>query len=111
MEQAYAAADLVISRAGAMSVAELCVVAKPAIFVPFPHAAEDHQTVNAMHLVSQGAALLIKDAEAGEKLVSTALSLVKDTSRCAALQEKIAALAITDADVVVAKSILHYLKK
>jgi UDP-N-acetylglucosamine--N-acetylmuramyl-(pentapeptide) pyrophosphoryl-undecaprenol N-acetylglucosamine transferase len=111
MEQAYAAADVVISRAGAMSVAELCVVAKPAIFVPFPLAAEDHQTVNAMHLVNQGAALLVKDADAAKALVPTALDLVKDAGRRVVLQEKIAPLAISDADTVVAKTILQYLNK
>lgn len=64
MDKAYAAADIIVSRAGAMSVAEICVVKKPAIFVPYPHAAEDHQTVNAMHLVNKGAALIVKDQEA-----------------------------------------------
>jgi UDP-N-acetylglucosamine--N-acetylmuramyl-(pentapeptide) pyrophosphoryl-undecaprenol N-acetylglucosamine transferase len=65
MEEAYAAADLVISRSGAMAVAELCVVKKPVVFVPYPFAAEDHQTVNAMNLVKRGAAQMVKDNEAG----------------------------------------------
>ena len=64
MENAYAAADLVISRSGAMAVAELCIVKKPVIFVPFPHAAEDHQTVNAMNLVNEQAAMIVKDSAA-----------------------------------------------
>jgi UDP-N-acetylglucosamine--N-acetylmuramyl-(pentapeptide) pyrophosphoryl-undecaprenol N-acetylglucosamine transferase len=71
MEYAYAAADVVISRSGAMSIAELCVMKKPVVFVPFPHAAEDHQTVNAQKLVSKNAGLLITDEEAQDKLVST----------------------------------------
>ncbi|CAA9540152.1 MAG: UDP-N-acetylglucosamine--N-acetylmuramyl-(pentapeptide) pyrophosphoryl-undecaprenol N-acetylglucosamine transferase [uncultured Segetibacter sp.] len=68
MEMAYAAADIVISRSGAMAVTELCVAKKPVIFVPFPFAAEDHQTVNAQTLVDKKAALIIKDSEANEKL-------------------------------------------
>ncbi len=67
MEYAYAAADIVISRAGAMSVAELCVAKKPVVFVPFPFAAEDHQTANAQNLVTKQAGLMIKDSEAKEK--------------------------------------------
>ena len=61
MDKAYAAADIVVSRAGAMAVAELCVAKKPVIFVPFPHAAEDHQTMNAKYLVERNAALMVKD--------------------------------------------------
>ena len=69
MENAFAAADVVISRSGAMSIAELCVVGRPVIFVPFPFAAEDHQTANARNLVDKGAALMVKDSEAKDKLV------------------------------------------
>ena len=68
MDKAYAAADVVISRAGAMSVAELCVAKKPVVFVPYPFAAEDHQTVNAKYLVDREAALMVKDSEANAKL-------------------------------------------
>ena len=67
---AYAAADVVIQRSGAMAVTELCVAKKPVIFVPFPFAAEDHQTVNAQTLVNKKAALMVKDSEANEKLVA-----------------------------------------
>ncbi len=81
MEYAYAAADVVISRSGAMSIAELCVAAKPVVFVPFPFAAEDHQTVNAQHLVDRNAGLLIKDSEANNKLVAAALALSKDPAQ------------------------------
>jgi UDP-N-acetylglucosamine--N-acetylmuramyl-(pentapeptide) pyrophosphoryl-undecaprenol N-acetylglucosamine transferase len=107
MDKAYAAADIVISRAGAMSVAEICVVKKPAIFVPFPFAAEDHQTVNAKHLVDRKAALMIKDNEAKEKLVSMVVSLAKEKPLQEELKINVAAFAITNADEIVAKQILQ----
>ena len=69
MENAYAAADVVISRAGAMAIAEICLIAKPAVFVPYPHAAEDHQTYNAKTLVDDGAAFMVKDAMVKDDLV------------------------------------------
>lgn len=79
MDMAYKAADLVISRAGALSVSELSLAGKPCILVPFPNAAEDHQTKNAMTLVNAEAALQVKDSEVGEKLISTCLDLSEDT--------------------------------
>jgi UDP-N-acetylglucosamine--N-acetylmuramyl-(pentapeptide) pyrophosphoryl-undecaprenol N-acetylglucosamine transferase len=106
MEKAYAAADIVVSRAGAMSVAEICVVKKPAIFVPYPHAAEDHQTVNAMHLVNKGAALIVRDQDAVKELFSKMVALAKDIDQQQELKEKIAPLGIADADEVVATEIL-----
>jgi len=106
MEKAYAAADIVISRAGAMSVAELCVAKKPVVFVPFPHAAEDHQTVNAQHLVNKQAALLIKDNEAKEKLIATVMALAINEQLQTELKINISSLAITNADEVIAKEIL-----
>ncbi|MEP6845991.1 MAG: undecaprenyldiphospho-muramoylpentapeptide beta-N-acetylglucosaminyltransferase [Panacibacter sp.] len=78
MDKAYAAADVVISRAGAMSVAELSVAKKPVVFVPYPLAAEDHQTANAMHLVNKNAGLLVKDQDAKANLVKTAVDLYKN---------------------------------
>lgn len=78
MDLAYAAADVVISRAGALSISELCIVGKPVIFVPSPNVAEDHQTKNAMAIVSIGGARMVRDTEAPEKLVETALELVRD---------------------------------
>ncbi len=81
MEYAYAAADIVISRAGAMTVAELCVVKKPVLFVPYPFAAEDHQTVNAMKLVNKNAAMMVKDSEAKDKVVPMIIELAKDESK------------------------------
>lgn len=110
MEMAYAAADVVISRAGAMAVTELCVAAKPAVFVPYPLAAEDHQTSNAISLVNKQAALLVKDSEAREKLVPTVISLVMDDAQQQALKHNIAALAIHNADEIIAKEILKNIR-
>jgi UDP-N-acetylglucosamine--N-acetylmuramyl-(pentapeptide) pyrophosphoryl-undecaprenol N-acetylglucosamine transferase len=110
MDRAYAAADLVVSRAGAMSVAELCVVKKPVIFVPYPHAAEDHQTVNAMHLVKQDAALIVADKEANTALFPAILNLAMDRNKQMALKTAIAALAITNADEVIATEILNHIR-
>lgn len=106
MEMAYAAADIVISRAGAMAVTELCVTGKVSVFVPFPFAAEDHQTANAMALVNKQAALMVKDSEAKEKLVSTVISLSKNEALQQTLQANIHALAITNADEIIAREIL-----
>ena len=110
MENAYAAADVVISRAGAMAIAECCVVQKPVLFVPFPFAAEDHQTVNAMNLVNKNAGLIIKDNEAGEKLVDAVVELSKDENKQTELKRNIKALAVVDADVRVAEEVLKYIK-
>lgn len=107
MENAYAAADVVVSRAGAMSVAELCVVKKPVVFVPYPFAAEDHQTANAQNLVNRNAGIMIKDSEAKEKLVPTVIALAKDEEQQKQLKENIGKLAITNADEVVASEVLR----
>ena len=111
MEMAYAAADIVISRAGAMAVTELCVAKKPVIFVPFPFAAEDHQTVNASHLVEKHAALMIKDNEANDKLIAATISLAEDAVLQAKLSENISKLAIVNADEVIAREILSQVKR
>lgn len=109
MEMAYAAADVVISRAGAMSVAEICVAKKPTVFVPYPFAAEDHQTVNAQHLVQKNAALLVKDSEANAQLVTTALQLLSNPTLQKNMQLQMEKLAIANADETIATSILNYL--
>jgi UDP-N-acetylglucosamine--N-acetylmuramyl-(pentapeptide) pyrophosphoryl-undecaprenol N-acetylglucosamine transferase len=106
MEYAYAAADIVVARSGAMTVAELCVAKKPVLFVPYPFAAEDHQTVNAMQLVNKNAGLIVKDSEAGQKLVSMTIDLSKDTAKQEELKKNIAALAITNADMKIAEEVL-----
>ena len=105
MEKAYAAADVVISRAGAMSVAELCVAKKPAVFVPYPFAAEDHQMKNAEMLVEMNAAELVKDEEASVKLFGVVTDLLMNTERCKTLSENIGSIAITNANEVIAKEI------
>ena len=97
MDLAYAVADVVISRSGASSVSELCAAHKATVFVPSPNVTEDHQTHNAMALVNKDAALIVKDAEASEKLMATACSLIEDQERVAALEQNIGKLALRDA--------------
>ncbi len=96
MDLAYAAADIVISRAGALTVSELCIVGKPSILVPSPNVAEDHQTKNAMALVTRDAAVLINDAEAYQA-IPKALELLKDEAALKSLSSKIKEMAHTDA--------------
>lgn len=97
MDLAYTAADVIISRAGAIAISELCLKAKPAILVPSPNVAEDHQTRNAMSLVSNDAAIMIPDASAGEMLVATAVKLAKDEEMKSKLSVNILKLAHPDA--------------
>lgn len=97
MDLAYKAADVVISRAGAMSVSELSALGKATIFVPSPFVAEDHQTKNAMSLVQKEAALLCKDSEASQNLGSMVVDLLKDEAHLKSLREKIAALGLPNA--------------
>lgn len=106
MDFAYSVADVVVSRAGALSVSELCLVAKPAILVPFPFATEDHQTKNAMSLVKQNAALLVKDQNAREELVQTALQLLQDTNKQQELRNNIQKLARPNAANEIAEAVL-----
>jgi UDP-N-acetylglucosamine--N-acetylmuramyl-(pentapeptide) pyrophosphoryl-undecaprenol N-acetylglucosamine transferase len=102
MDYAFAAADVVVSRAGASTVSELCLVGLPTIFVPSPNVAEDHQTKNAQALSSVGAALLIPDAEAIEQVIPAAIALSNDHPRREAMRASILALGIPDsADRVV----------
>lgn len=97
MDLAYAMADVVISRSGASSVSELCATGKASIFVPSPNVAEDHQTHNAMALVSKDAAVLVKDAEAAQKLLPTAMELIHDSDRIARIEQNALKLAKLDA--------------
>jgi UDP-N-acetylglucosamine--N-acetylmuramyl-(pentapeptide) pyrophosphoryl-undecaprenol N-acetylglucosamine transferase len=106
MDYAYAVADVVISRAGASSISELCLVKKPCILIPSPNVAEDHQTKNAMALVTYNAALLIKDVEAKEKLKEAVLNLMQDETQCIKLSENIGRLAFKDSATVIANEIL-----
>jgi UDP-N-acetylglucosamine--N-acetylmuramyl-(pentapeptide) pyrophosphoryl-undecaprenol N-acetylglucosamine transferase len=106
MEYAYAAADVVVSRSGAMVIAELCVVKKPVLFVPYPFAAEDHQTVNAMKLVKKNAALMVNDSEAIDKVVPMILDLANNEKKQNELKKNIGELGIADADKRIAGEIL-----
>ena len=110
MDMAYAVADTVISRAGAMSVAEICVAGKPAVFVPYPFAAEDHQTANANYLVSNYAALLVPDAQAAATLFDTVTKLALNTAQQQTFIKNLQPLAITNAAEVVVTKILEYVR-
>jgi UDP-N-acetylglucosamine--N-acetylmuramyl-(pentapeptide) pyrophosphoryl-undecaprenol N-acetylglucosamine transferase len=111
MDLAYAAADVVISRAGAISVSELCLVGKPAILVPSPNVAEDHQSKNAMSIVKNDAAILIKDHEVKEKLADAAIELLRDENRKSMLSENIRKLAFPNADEKISDEILNLIKE
>ena len=97
MDLAYAMTDVIISRSGASSISEICAAQKAAVFVPSPNVAEDHQTHNAMALVRKDAALMVRDAEAEEKLLPTALELIHDPERISAIERNVAPLARLDA--------------
>ena len=111
MENAYLAADIVVARAGAMTVSELCVAGKAVIFVPFPFAAEDHQTQNALALVNRNAAIMIPDAEVKEKLITAISDLMEDEDKRKDLERNISELGNTDADVAIAREILDIILK
>ncbi|HEU4552739.1 MAG TPA: undecaprenyldiphospho-muramoylpentapeptide beta-N-acetylglucosaminyltransferase [Chitinophaga sp.] len=106
MDFAYKAADVVISRAGAMTIAEECVAGKAVIFVPYPYAAEDHQTFNAKALVAKDAGLLIKDSEVGKELGNTLFSLLQNKALIQQLEQHIATLGHSNADMIIAKEVL-----
>ena len=106
MDLAYAAADVIISRAGAGTIAELCMIKKAVILVPSPNVAEDHQTKNAQALVNQQAAVLVKDIDAEKTLVKTVLDLLKDENQQQKLSTQISKLAMPDADLNIAKEVL-----
>ena len=110
MDLAYAAADIVISRSGASSVSELCAAHKAVIFVPSPNVAEDHQTHNAMALVRKDAAIMVKDIEAEEKLMTEACSLIDDKERIALMEENIAKLALRDAAMTIADEVYRIVR-
>lgn len=107
MDYAYACSDVVVSRAGALSISELCLAAKPSILVPSPNVAEDHQTKNAQALLGEDAALLVRDVEAREQLVDVALSLLQDPARQQQLSEAIARLGKPDAALDIARVVLQ----
>lgn len=111
MDYAYAIADVVISRAGASSISELCLLKKPCILVPSPNVAEDHQTHNAMALVKKDAAILVKDVDAAQQLVQTALNLIGDEQKLADLSLHIADLAQHDSANRIADEVIALAEK
>ena len=106
MANAYAAADLVISRAGAGSISEFCLLHKPVILVPSPNVAEDHQTKNALALVDKDAAIYVKDVEAKDKLLPIALETIANPGKLKSLSENIAKLALPDSATIIAREVL-----
>ena len=106
MDLAYAAADVVISRAGALSVSELCLVKKPVILVPSPNVAEDHQTMNAMSLVNKKAAVLVKDVDAPNILVQTVLSLLGNKEEMIELSNQISVLGKPNAAIDIKNEVM-----
>lgn len=106
MDQAYCLADLVISRAGAGSISELCLLGKPCILVPSPNVAEDHQTKNALALVNRQAALLVRDAEAPELLIPLALETVADVNKLQKLGQNISEMALRDSARIIAEEVI-----
>lgn len=111
MPMAYAASDLVVSRAGAMSVSEIAAAGKPAVFVPYPLASEDHQTANASQLVGLGAARLVPDAEAAARLVETAIGLAVDADACTRMGDAARKSSLPDAAGTVANCVLAEIER
>lgn len=111
MALAYAAADIIVARAGALTISELALVGKPAILVPSPNVAEDHQTHNAMSLVNAGAAILVKDKEAGQTLVTSMIDLVNDATKCETLSQNMKKLGKPNAAEEIAKGVLEVIGK
>ena len=111
MDLAYALADVVISRSGASSVSEICAIGKAAVFVPSPNVAEDHQTHNAMALVRKGAALLVKDSEASEKMLPSALALCADDRKREQIEQGALSLAKTQASLTIADEVYRIAEK
>ena len=111
MDLLYAAADVVISRAGALSISELCLVGKPAILVPSPNVAEDHQTKNALALVEKGAARLVRDGDAGEKMLQDALLILESEALAFSLSESIRQLGRPNAAEAIAREAIKLVDK
>lgn len=107
MNDAYGIADFIISRAGALAIAELSIIATPTILVPFPYAAEDHQTKNAMALVDKGAAMIVKDSEAGEKLIPAFKELFNNEAKCADLSANMLTFAQPEAIDKIVENIIE----
>lgn len=111
MDFAYSAADIIVSRAGAIAISELCVVGKPAILIPSPNVAEDHQTKNAMALVNNNAAILVKDVNASKELKTTLFKLIEDEAKQIIISENIKNLAYPEAANRIADEIISLIEK
>lgn len=111
MDMAYAVADIIIARAGAGTISELCLVGKPVILVPSPNVAEDHQTKNAMALVKNNAAVLVKDVNAVQELIPTALKLLQNNSQMMELSDAIKKIAMPNAAEIIADEVLKLVKR
>jgi UDP-N-acetylglucosamine--N-acetylmuramyl-(pentapeptide) pyrophosphoryl-undecaprenol N-acetylglucosamine transferase len=111
MDLAYAMSDLIVSRAGAIAISEISAIGKPAIFVPLPTAAEDHQRLNAMALVNKNAAEIVLNKDTGEKLIDTVIALINDETKQAMFSQNILKMAITDADQRIVKVISNIINR
>ena len=111
MGAAYKAADVVVSRAGAGSISEFCLLGKPVILVPSPNVAEDHQTKNALALVNKQAALYVKDSEAPQLLLPLAIDTVKDDAKLKSLSENILKMALPASAEIIAKEVIKLARK
>lgn len=111
MPLAYALSDLVISRAGASSISELCLLGKPSILVPSPNVAEDHQTHNALALVRKDAAILVKDVDAKDQLISRALALIQDDARLQNLHDNVLTLALPNSARIIAEEVMKLARR
>lgn len=111
MPLAYALSDLVISRAGASSISELCLLGKPSILVPSPNVAEDHQTHNALALVRKDAAILVKDVDAKDQLISRALALIQDDARLQHLHDNVLTLALPNSARIIAEEVMKLARR
>ncbi|MDR1848192.1 MAG: undecaprenyldiphospho-muramoylpentapeptide beta-N-acetylglucosaminyltransferase [Bacteroidales bacterium] len=110
MDKAYTQADIIVSRAGALAIAELAIVGKPTILIPSPNVAEDHQTKNALSLSAQNAAILIKDSHASRQLIPTLETLINNPVLCDTLSKNIEKLSIKDADKKIVEQVAKYIK-
>ena len=110
MDKAYAAADIIISRAGAIAISELCIVGKPSILVPSPNVAEDHQTKNALALSSQGASILIKDSGASLNLIAKTIELASDKDLQDTLKKNISSMAMHHSARQIAEEVIGLIK-
>ena len=111
MGAAYKAADVVVSRAGAGSISEFCLLGIPVILVPSPNVAEDHQTKNAMALVNKQAAIYVKDADAPQQLIQMALDVVRDAAKLQSLHENILKMALPASAEIIAKEVIKLAEK